>query len=168
MKPTEDEILFLKESNAIEGVFDDDSLKQAIYAWEYLAKEKDISTGTVLRAHKTLMLHQKLRPDEKGYWRKIYVQVGDRICPDPHTVPESMRHWVVNANDIVVNGQNENKDFLAGVIERHHVEFEKIHPFVDGNGRVGRMLLNTQRLRVGLPILVIYEKEKWAYYQWFQ
>jgi Fic family protein len=51
---------------------------------------------------------------------------------------------------------------------RNHVKFEKIHPFEDGNGRIGRILLNWQRVKAGLPILTIYEKDKHAYYKWFE
>jgi len=48
-----------------------------------------------------------------------------------------------------------------------HINFEKIHPFIDGNGRIGRMLLNWQRVKLGLPVLVIKESEKQEYYKWF-
>ncbi len=50
-----------------------------------------------------------------------------------------------------------------------HVSYEKIHPFVDGNGRTGRMFMNWWRLTNGLPLLIIHEgDEQYNYYQWFQ
>ena len=50
-----------------------------------------------------------------------------------------------------------------------HVIFEKIHPFRDGNGRVGRILYNIHRLLVGLPIHIIHEGvEQMEYYKWFE
>ena len=75
-----DEIIieFLKESNAIEGVYDSDSLKQAIYAWEYISAQDEITPHDVLRTHKILMLNQKLLPDEKGYFRHCKVYIGGR------------------------------------------------------------------------------------------
>jgi Fic family protein len=61
---------------------------------------------------------------------------------------------------------NENsKDQVSKVL---HVQYEKIHPFVDGNGRTGRIFMNWWRINNGLPILVIHEgKEQWEYYKWF-
>jgi len=50
-----------------------------------------------------------------------------------------------------------------------HVLFEKIHPFIDGNGRTGRMVYNWHRLKLGLPIHIIHEgKEQFKYYKWFK
>jgi len=49
-----------------------------------------------------------------------------------------------------------------------HIHFEKIHPFVDGNGRMGRILMNWQRVKVGLQPLIIWASERQAYYAWFK
>jgi len=50
-----------------------------------------------------------------------------------------------------------------------HVAFEDIHPFVDGNGRVGRILYNIHRIKLGLPIHIIHEgEEQKEYYKWFK
>jgi Fic family protein len=48
------------------------------------------------------------------------------------------------------------------------VAFERIHPFRDGNGRVGRIIMNAQRLQAGLPILIIPASERRLYYEWFR
>jgi len=162
------ELVFLRESNAIEGVYDADSLQQAIFAWEFLKKQKEISTGTILKLHKILMLHQKLRPDQKGYFRTCQVWVGGREGLSWPLVQSAMSQWVFNANDILVNGKNEDEGFLARVIREQHIKFEGIHPFVDGNGRTGRMLMDWQRLKVGLPIEIIKESKKGDYYKWFE
>lgn len=49
-----------------------------------------------------------------------------------------------------------------------HIAFENIHPFIDGNGRMGRILLNWQRVKADLPILIIRESERQEYYSWFR
>lgn len=160
---------FLKESNAIEGVYDEDSLQQAMYAWNYLEGEKEMSINAILKTHKILMLHQpRLRPNEKGYLREIPVFIGNRETLNWKLIRTRLSKLVENINDVVVNGQKENETFLEGIAKRHHIEFEKIHPFVDGNGRIGRMLLNWERLKVGLPVLIIKESERNGYYQWFK
>lgn len=159
---TEEEVEFLQESNAIEGVYDDDSLQQAIYAWEYLKTKKKIDTHAILKAHKILMLHQRLAPNEKGYWRTIPVYIGGRKCDvknaDGWPLETVMSQWCFN-----INRDNWTGIGPVGM----HIQFERIHPFVDGNGRVGRMLMNWQMLKMKRPILIIKEAEKQTYYRWF-
>lgn len=147
---------FLRESNAIEGVYDEDSFQQAMYAWDFLSKEKEMTIGVVLKTHKILMLHQKIQPDERGYFRKCEVQIGNRYGLNWVMVPEAMHVWCQNAWLYPKNWKE------------HHVRFEEIHPFVDGNGRLGRMLMNWERLKAGFGIMVIKELKKYEYYQWFQ
>ncbi len=158
---------FLKESNAIEGVYDDDSLKQAEYAWEFLETQLELSPQIILKTHKILMLHQPLLPDEKGYFRKIPVWVGGREGEPYSAIPSLISQWCVNANDVVINGKNEPREFIENLIKEHHIKYEQIHPFVDGNGRTGRMFLNWQRIKSGLEPMIILEKEKHKYYEWF-
>jgi len=58
------------------------------------------------------------------------------------------------------------KDTAIDEIERIHVEFENIHPFEDGNGRVGRILMNLQRIFSGMSVLIIHEgTEQQEYYK---
>lgn len=163
-----DDILFLSESNAIEGVYDDSSLKQAKVAWDYLIEEKEMSTGVVLKTHKILMLNQPgLFPNEKGYFREYEVSVGRHICLNHVLVREAIETWCKDMN--VNTRKNYDSDvFREHVSKKLHVVYEKIHPFVDGNGRTGRMFMNWWRIRNGLPILVVLEKEKHAYYDWFR
>lgn len=149
--------LFLEESNAIEGVFDYDSLKQAEYAWEYLISEKKLSHGVLLKTHKILMLHQPLMPDEKGYFRQSPVYIGGKEALHHSQIRIALEGWLKLMNDELTT-----RDW-----QMLHVMYEGIHPFVDGNGRTGRMFMNWQRVKAGLPILVIKEAEKQDYYRWF-
>lgn len=155
----EREIEFLKESNAIEGVYDDDSLQQAIYAWEYLKEQDALTIGVILKTHKILMLNQPLRPNEKGYFRKVPVWIGGRKGLDHKFIEPAIWKWTFE-----VARAYPRVDAAA-----LHVEYENIHPFVDGNGRTGRMFWNWTRLkRTGESILVIKESERQEYYKMFQ
>ena len=67
-----------------------------------------------------------------------------------------------------LNEDTTRMEKLIDKITENHVKFESIHPFVDGNGRTGRLLMNWIRIKIGLPILVIKESEKFEYYKWFE
>lgn len=161
----EDATLFLRESNAIEGVYDEESLVQASQAWDYLLESYELSLTTLLGAHRILM-HDKLFPSQIGCLRKCDVRVGGYVAVGYQKLPNRIAEWINNVNGSMKFPRSEEDNELLGISQ--HVEFEKIHPFVDGNGRMGRMLLNWWRLMVGLPILVIYESTKLEYYKWFK
>ncbi len=152
--------LSLNESNKIEDVFDEDSLRQALYAWKYLETQKEINTGIVLKTHKILMLHQDLMPNERGYFRRVPVWIGGKEAPNFTNIPNAMAQWV----DVV----NANVQAKIPSWKTQHIMFEKIHPFVDGNGRIGRIFMNWQRVKVGLPIKVIEASKRDKYYRWFK
>lgn len=150
---------FLRESNAIEGVYDEDSLIQAWRAWEYILSVRTMSPGAILKLHKILMLHQPhLRPDERGYFRRVSVAVGGKTMMEWREAPGAVENFCIELND-------PGTDWKAA-----HIRFEQIHPFVDGNGRTGRILMNWQRVKIlGEPPIVIHEgAEQREYYSWFR
>jgi Fic family protein len=153
---------FLKESNAIEGVFDDRALQQAIKAWEYLKSQKKLNTHVLKKTHKILMLSQPgLSPKEKGNFRTIPVYIAGRKCDvlnaDGWPLETVMSQWCFEANKLNSVG--------TAIVQ--HILYEKTHPFVDGNGRTGRMFLNWQNLKMGREILIIKASERQKYYEWF-
>lgn len=158
---------FLKESNAIESVYDVDSLQQALYAWEYLIGEKEITPSVVLKTHKILMLHQPLHGYERGYFRRCAVYIGGRQGLRWDVIPEAIQSWCIDMNmPQATENTDDGKERYSKMI---HVDYENIHPFIDGNGRTGRMFMNWWRIKNGLPILVIHEgPEQFDYYKWFK
>jgi len=154
----ENEIQFLSESNAIEGVYDSDSLDQAIEAWKFLMSKDVLTHDVILKTHKILMLHTNLQPDEKGYFRQCEVRIGHRFGLNSSLVPSAMFKWIFES-------MRKHPKVDA---KKLHVEFEMIHPFVDGNGRVGRMLYNWTRIkRNEEPLHIIKEEDRQEYYKWF-
>ena len=117
-----------------------------------------------------------LRGDEDaGQYRKIQNYVGDMFnvkytpCP-PSEVPEKMRNYVEELRkDLEKNSKIKEQVDPAWAelfynLAKHHIEFEKIHPFVDGNGRTGRLLLTYEMVYIGLlPVDIRYE-ERARYY----
>lgn len=157
------EIDFLKESNAIEGEFSQEALDDAMGAWQYARDNiHKLDLNIILKTHHLLMRRRNSKI--AGKWRvETAVRVGDDYLPakSKYFIRKEVQDWLDNCQ--VHTGLGAEED-----IRRWHVKFEKIHPFVDGNGRMGRILMNLQRLKVNLPILVIKDSEKQAYYAWFK
>lgn len=158
----QNEIDFLKESNAIESEFSQEALEDAQAAWEYGKEHRSkIDLKVILRIHELLM--RRLNSKIAGSWRvNIAVEVGNRYCSakSKYFIKKEVQEWL---DSCIHTGLGTEED-----IKRWHVKFENIHPFVDGNGRTGRILLNLQRLNVNLPILIIKDSEKQKYYDWFK
>lgn len=146
--------LFLRESNAIENVWDEESLADAKRAWSYLISFDKLTKENILKAHDILMTNH-LPPLERGYFRLVRVWIGGGEAITAKKIPKMFEDWLRFANS------NLDREKQA------HITFEKIHPFIDGNGRMGRIILNWMRVKDGRPIQVIYENDKYAYYEWF-
>ena len=93
---------------------------------------------------------------DAGYFRVHPVRiVGARVVPPNYLkVPEKM--------EMLCEQMQATHDPIGCVMQ--HAWFEAIHPFADGNGRLGRLLLNYQLLRAGFPLLIIRSERKNRYY----
>jgi Fic family protein len=86
-----------------------------------------------------------------------YVRVGTHVAPAPEAV-EPLLRTMLSAYGSDVSSR------LTQRLARLHLEFERIHPFVDGNGRIGRVLLNDALCRLGFPPVIVRNKGKLEYY----
>lgn len=122
-------------------------------------KEK-ITNELVLRWHKEIFGETK--SDISGKFRDYLVRVGPYLAPDWQEVEKMMKDLI----DFI----NKNKERLNPVefSARAHYKFEKIHPFGDGNGRIGRLLMNHLLWHAGYPILIIEYKKRKSYYKALQ
>jgi Fic family protein len=89
--------------------------------------------------------------------RNEYVRVGAHIAPAPEHLERLLE-------DLVVNFKASSDDHIVERVARFHLEFERIHPFNDGNGRIGRLLINLQLASASLPPVIIRNKGKRDYY----
>lgn len=153
-----DSIEFLRQSNYIEKEPSIEALDDAITAWRYILEQETLTPQNVLQAHKRLMKTRDLEPQYKGSLRDIAVTVGTRACPPPFVVMARFPYVIES-----MNGMKSEED-----IRRDHITFEHLHPFLDGNGRIGRILMNWQRVKNEYPILVINEEGRFDYYEWFK
>lgn len=132
--------------------------------FEYIKNKingKDIDKELTLFIHKMLLTN--IRDDIAGRFRTQheYVRVSDHIAPAPEHL-----EGMFNALVLEYSGTH-NLHFLEK-ISRFHLEFEHIHPFNDGNGRMGRVLINYQLMQLGFPSIIIRDKEKDIYYDSFK
>lgn len=79
----------------------------------------------------------------------------------PYKVPYVLKDWIDNLEYCLINSSND--DERLGHILDHHIRFEKIHPFSDGNGRVGRALIFYSCLEYGLTPFIITKDTKDKY-----
>lgn len=119
-----------------------------------LEKDKSLlNINLILNLHQTLL--SNIDDEIAGRFRqgKEWVRVGNHLGANPQFVPSLMQELVDNYN------QQKNSYFLDA-IAHFHAEFETIHPFVDGNGRLGRVLINLQLMNEGFPPIIIQNKSK--------
>lgn len=108
--------------------------------------------------------HQHALPEESpGNWRRHEIQpFPEGMTPPPFTeVDHRMRDWVTVVGKLREDSESPFPERLAEL----HNEFEKVHPFLDGNGRTGRLLLNLVLVRLGYPPAIIYKHERSKYLQ---
>jgi Fic family protein len=126
---------------------------------EYVRGKKDvnISTKTILLLHK--MLIGGINDSIAGRFRAEheYVRVGTHIAPAPEHVEQLLEN-------LTVDYESSHDEYFLDRIARFHLEFERIHPFIDGNGRIGRLLVNIQLMLHGYPPIIIRNKGKRDYY----
>lgn len=126
---------------------------------EYIRNKKDvtISKETILLLHR--MLIGGINDNIAGRFRTAdeYVRVGSHIAPAPEHIEQLL-------DNLIADYESAHDDYFLDRISRFHLEFERVHPFVDGNGRIGRVLINVQLMLNGYPSAIIRNKGKRDYY----
>ena len=102
---------FLKESNAIEGVYDDSSLVLAKVAWEYLIGQKELNDMVIKKTHYYLM-EGKLEGRHIGYYRQCPVWIGGKEAIPFRTISESMDDWFALGEEAKIRGSDNPKEWI--------------------------------------------------------
>lgn len=130
----------------------------------FLCLEDFVSSGEVVSETFVRQLHSFVladKPMDKGVYRRIPVIITGAVHtpPQPYMVEPMMEAWVKDLRTTRLHPLVAAAEF--------HIRFEAIHPFIDGNGRTGRLLANFILMRSGyLPISIKYENRR-AYYEAF-
>ena len=147
---------YIHQSNLIEGYDDPAYDKQSMVAWKYLRKQKELTHEVICELQRLITASQDdLEPHLMGAYRPYDVQIGS-YTPIHHSyVKGYMDNWLL--------------DYKAQDPKVAHIAYETIHPFADGNGRSGRMLMWWQEIQNGQePTLILNITKHADYYSWFK
>ena len=122
---------------------------------DMLKKKQKISEKLLLDWHKKIF--EGTKGDIAGVYRDYLVRVGSYLAPDWQDVKKLMRNLILN-----IYTKKMNSVELAA---RLHYQFEKIHPFGDGNGRIGRLIMNHILWHSGYPMIIIEYSKRKSYYK---
>ena len=125
------------------------------------ASETEVSLDVMQLLHK--MLISNIRDDIAGRFREAneWVRIGSHIAADPSQI-------IVLLQSMLVAYRSTSQDNIIKRIARFHLTFEHIHPFVDGNARIGRVLNNYLLIREGYVPINIKFIDRSLYYDAFQ
>ena len=133
--------------------------KEAFDYVRELVKEKAPLTESIIKQIHYLVLADK--KDDRGVYRRIPVRImGARHEPvQPYLIEPKMEQ--------LLQGYAASEEHIVAKLARFHIEFEGIHPFIDGNGRTGRLLVNLELMKAGYPPIDIKFSDRVAYYNAF-
>ena len=142
-------------------IFEAKNLARVVSCIDKKAKEQELTLEVILSLHK--MLIANIRDDIAGRFRidNEYVRVGSHIAPAPQEVIGRLGKMLADYN--ATSHTN-----IIKRIAKLHLDFEYIHPFVDGNGRIGRVLNNYLLIREGFVPINIKFIDRQKYYEAFQ
>ncbi|ARP88224.1 Fic family protein [Bordetella genomosp. 9] len=128
-----------------------------LYVEEIVAKQAALSEWQIKNIHSLVL--KGIDNDQAGRYRRenVVISGASTIPPDFLHLDEEMQRliaWHAQA------GQMHPIERASEL----HTRFVKIHPFVDGNGRTGRLLLNFELMKSGYPPAVIRKEDRLAYY----
>ena len=151
----------LSRNVSVREVFEAKNLARIVEYTRTKAADSELTKDLMLLLHQMLM--DVIDDAIAGRFRRRgeYVRVGTHIAPAPERVEPMV-------DDVLVEYSSDLDSYFLDKIARFHLDFETVHPFCDGNGRIGRVILNVQLLRLGLPGLVIRNSDKDIYYRAFR
>lgn len=126
-----------------------------------LAEKNTVITEQIVKNIHSLVLMNDA--DNRGIYRRIPVSIlgAAHTPPEPYLVPERMARLIADYN------RARREKHVIEAVSEFHLQFEGIHPFIDGNGRTGRLILNLELIKSGyLPVNIKFSDRK-KYYDCF-
>ena len=128
------------------------------YVSELVKEHAPLSANIIKQIH-YLVLADK--PEDRGVYRRVPVRImGAQHEPvQPYLIEPQMEQ--------LLQRYAQSTEHIIPRLARFHIEFEGIHPFIDGNGRTGRLLVNLELMKAGYPPIDIKFTDRVAYYNAF-
>ena len=150
----------LSRNVSLREVFEAKNLARVIDYKRKKVKESELGKDLIVLFHQMLIggIDDSIAGRFRG--KGEYVRVGAYIAPAPEHVERMIE-------TVLLEYSSDLGTYFLDRIAKFHLDFEIIHPFCDGNGRIGRVIINFQLLQHGLPRIIIRNKEKDVYYRAF-
>ena len=136
--------------------------KEAFYYIVDIVKDKkEINQSIIKQIHSLVLMDQ---PQDKGVYRKVPVIISgsSHTPPQPYLIEKQME-------DLMLEFESwKNEKHAIEQVALFHLKFESIHPFIDGNGRTGRLLVNLLLMQNGYPPINIKFTDRKKYYDCFE
>lgn len=142
-------------------IFEAKNLARVVSYIENKSKENELDFDIIITLHK--MLISNIRDDIAGRFRKEgeWVRVGDYVAPNPLEVTDRLQK-------VLTEYHSNTSESIIKRIAKFHLGFEYVHPFCDGNGRIGRVLNNYLLMRGGYVSINIKFIDRPMYYDAFR
>ena len=128
------------------------------YVSELVKDNVPISENVIKQIHFLVLADKK---DDRGVYRRVPLRImGAQHEPvQPYLIEPKMEQLLLDFK--------ESSEHIVTKLARFHIEFEGIHPFIDGNGRTGRLLVNLELMKAGYPPIDIKFTDRITYYNAF-
>lgn len=128
------------------------------YVKQLVSENAEISEKLIKDIHYLVLADKK---DDRGVYRRIPV----RIMGAAHEPVQP--YLIIPKMEELLEQYKNSKEDIVTKLARFHIEFEDIHPFIDGNGRTGRLLINLELMKAGYPPIDIKFSDRLKYYEAF-
>ena len=128
------------------------------YVKQLVSENAEISEKLIKDIHYLVFADKK---DDRGVYRRIPV----RIMGAAHEPVQP--YLIIPKMEELLEQYKNSKEDIVTKLARFHIEFEDIHPFIDGNGRTGRLLINLELMKAGYPPIDIKFTDRLKYYEAF-
>lgn len=131
-----------------------------LYVQDIVSNKMPLTEFVIKNIHSLVLMN---KPEDKGVYRRVPVRIMGAFT-------EPVQPYMIEPKITELLAENEKRKDTMNIIERvarFHLEFESIHPFIDGNGRTGRLLMNFELMQNGYPPINVKFTDRKRYYEAF-